>query len=88
MNTLRRIEKVVASEPYRLAIQWKDGGTDIVDMNDVVHGLEIFAPIRDVSLFATVQVIDWGSGIEWRNGLDYSSAALAHLTHEQRGTAG
>lgn len=88
MNTIRRIEKVLAQAPYTLHITWKDGGTDIVDMTGVVNGLEIFAPLKDANEFATVEVVAWGSGIEWRNGLDYSSDSLAHLADEQRDMKG
>ncbi|UEM18418.1 helix-turn-helix transcriptional regulator [Skermanella mucosa] len=88
MNTLRRIDKISASAPYLLHVTWRDGGDDEVDMTGVVNGLDIFAPLKDPELFATVEVVDWGSGIEWRNGLDYSSDSLAHLAEEQRDMAG
>jgi len=84
MNTLRRIEHVIPKAPCALSIIWKDGGTDLVDMSDVINGLEVFAPLRDGRLFASVGVIDWGSGIEWSNGLDYSSDSLAQLAADQR----
>ncbi|EWY41527.1 hypothetical protein N825_28240 [Skermanella stibiiresistens SB22] len=79
-----RIEKLATSRPYSLHVTWRDGVTDIIDMTGVVSGSDIFAPLKDPDLFATAQVIDWGSGIEWRNGLDYSSDSLAHLAEEQR----
>ncbi|UEM05813.1 DUF2442 domain-containing protein [Skermanella rosea] len=84
MSTLRRIDKISASAPYLLHVAWRGGVHDDVDMTGVVNGLEIFASLRDLVLFATVKVVDWGSGIGWHNGLDYSSESLAHLAEEQR----
>jgi hypothetical protein len=87
-TTLRRIASVSAEPRYRLRIVWRDGETDTVDMTGVVRGLNLFAPLRDPAAFARVVVIDHGSGIEWSNGLDYSSDSLAHLAAEQSDMSG
>jgi hypothetical protein len=84
MNTLRRIKSVTTESPYQLHVTWKDGATDLIDLTGIVDGLEYFTSLRDPKLFATVQVIDHGSGVEWENGLDYSSDSLAYLAEEQR----
>jgi len=82
-TSLRRIHSVSAEKPYLLRIVWRDGGTDIVDMTGPVCGLKLFTPLRDHAAFAQVEVVDHGSGVEWRNGLDYSSDSLVHLAAEQ-----
>ena len=66
-----------------LRIVWRDGGIDRVDMTGVIRGLNVFAPLLDAAVFARVEAIDHGSGIEWSNGLDYSADSLAHLAAEQ-----
>lgn len=88
MNTLRRIERVDAVAPCSLSIKWRDGATDFVDMTGIVYGLKPFAPLREFDLFRTVTTVDWGSGVEWSNGLDYSSDSLVALAEEQRNMAG
>lgn len=82
MTTLRRISSVLAVPPYLLYVTWRDGGHDVVDMTNVVQSAP-FARLRDANAFVQVTVVDHGSGIEWNNGLDYSSDSLASLAAEQ-----
>jgi len=83
VTTLRRIESVSVEAPCLLRIVWHDGGTDTIDMTGAIRGLDLFAPLRDPAAFAQVEVIDYGSGIEWSNGIDYSADSLANLAEEQ-----
>ena len=82
-NTLRRISRVVAVRPHGIVVTWDDGRSDQVDMSEAVLGLDLFAPLRDFGVFAAVEVIDWGSGIEWSHGLDYSADSLAALAEDR-----
>lgn len=82
--TLPRIERIDLVGPYGVAVTWRDGGTDTVDLEGVVYGFEPFYPLRDPALFARATVMDWGDGIEWPNGLDYSADSLAYQAAEQR----
>ena len=88
MNTLRRVDSVRAEAPYTLRVTWRDGQTDVIDMEGVISAFEPFAPLKNEAAFTTVRVADWGSGVEWDNGLDYSSDSLEHLAEEQRGMSG
>ena len=67
-----------------MRIVWRDGGVDTVDMSQVIRDQGVLAPLLDAAAFEQVEVIDHGSGVEWINGLDYSSDSLAHLAAEQR----
>ena len=82
---MRRIEKVEAAPGYRLHLTWRDGQSDTIDMTGVIHGMPLFAPLRDQLAFSSVRVATYGSGIEWGDGnLDYSADSLEHLADEQR----
>ena len=78
-----RIATITVTAAYTLAITWEDGGADIVDMEGVVFGFDLFAPLRDPSVFAQVEIMGWGDGVEWPNGLDYSADSLAFQATEQ-----
>jgi len=84
MTEMRRIAAARALPGYRLTITWQDGGNDIVDLTGVVTTVPLFAALRDEATFADVQVVAYGSGIEWNNGLDYSADSLAHFAESQR----
>ena len=71
-----------------MRITWRDGRTDFVDMAGVVAAFAPFEPLRDPPAFAAVHVADWGSGVEWDNGLDYASDSLDRLAEEQRDMVG
>ena len=65
-----------------------DGASDNIDLTGLVHGHESFASLKDQALFATASVIDYGSGIEWADGTDYSSDSLSFLAERQREMTG
>jgi hypothetical protein len=79
----RRIAAVEAQPGYRLNIAWQDGGEAVVDMTGVIHKQGYFAPLKDEATFRQVEVIDYGTGIEWANGIDYSADSLEMMANEQ-----
>src|ERR1700735_5317386 len=79
----RRIAAVEARPGYRLNVIWQDGGKAVVDMTGVIHKQEYFAPLRDPTVFQQVGIIDYGTGIEWANGIDYSADSLEMMAKEQ-----
>jgi len=79
----RRIAAVEAQPGYRLKITWQDGGEAVVDMTGVVHKQAYFASLKDEGAFRQVAVIDYGTGIEWVNGIDYSADSLEAMANEQ-----
>lgn len=83
MKPTRRIAAVAAAPDYRLHITWQDGGSATVDLTGLVYKEPIFAPLKDEAAFAQVEVIDYGTGVEWANGLDYSADSLEVMAEEQ-----
>ena len=82
MSELPRIDKVRVERPYTLNIRWRQGGRDRVDLSDMVNRFPPFATLKDERAFAAARVVDFGTGIEWRNGLDISAAVLHRLARE------
>ncbi len=79
----RRISSVVANPGYCLSIVWQDGGKAIVDMTEIVQKLPYFGTLKDEAQFQQVSVIDYGTGVEWANGIDYSADSLEVMAAEQ-----
>lgn len=84
METLPRIKKVKPLPNFRLAITWKDGGADTVDMEGVISDFEPFHPLQDPDIFSKTEVVAYGRGIAWPNGLDFSADSLFFLVRQQR----
>lgn len=87
MTPTRRIAAVQALPGHRLHVTWQDSGSTTVDLTGLVHRKPIFAPLKDEAAFSQVDVIDYGTGIEWANGLDYSADSLEILAQEQSSMA-
>jgi hypothetical protein len=73
---------------HKLRAQWRDGATDLIDMTGVIERNPVFAALEDPTAFADVHVVAYGSGIEWRCGLDYSADSLAFLAEHQHHMTG
>lgn len=85
---MRRIENLKLGEPFKLTVYWRDGGIASVDMAGVIGGFDLFAPLKDLALFATAKAVNHGGGIGWDNGLDFSADSLQHLADEQMKMSG
>ncbi|MCP5368561.1 MAG: DUF2442 domain-containing protein [Hyphomicrobiales bacterium] len=80
----RRLKAVTpADAPYTLHLVWTTGEAETVDLTGVIHRAMVFAPLQDPNLFRQVEVINWGDGIAWPNGLDYGSDSLERLSELQ-----
>lgn len=91
MQKLPRLKSVKAAkaQPFVLNTTWDDGTKATIDLTGLVHSFKPFQVfIDDPKSFATVQMVDWGSGIEWSNGLDYSAHSLRLIADEQRAMTG
>ena len=86
MDDLPRIKTVSpTSAPLTLNIEWTDGEKSKVDLTGLVFGsrhFKVFA--EDPGAFLQVKPDEFGTGIEWANGLDYSASTLRMLIGEQR----
>jgi hypothetical protein len=82
-SNARRIAAVEAQPGYRLKVSWQDGGETVVDMTCVIHKQEYFHSLRNETTFRQVGVIDYGTGIEWANGIDYSADSIEVMADQQ-----
>ena len=87
---LPRVQSVNAAKaPWTLDIVWADGGKSRVDLTGLIHRSRHFrAFLDDPPGFRKVSVTEWGSGVEWENGLDYSADTLKMMADEQRPVTG
>ena len=86
MDALPRIKAVsVARAPLTLNIEWADGTKSRVDLTGLVHSSRHFNVfVEDADAFRQVKPDEFGTGIEWENGLDYSARTHKMLADEQK----
>lgn len=68
---------------YRLQLTFNNGITGIVDLEPELYG-EIFAPLKDFSLFRQVYLTS--RTIEWPNGADFAPEYLLELLQASQAT--
>ena len=84
IERLRRVSP--GEEPFTLRLEWRDGREQMVDLTGLVARslhFRVFAKNQDA--FRAVNVINWGDGVGWDNGLDYAAENLARIAEEQSG---
>ena len=62
---------------YRLRIRFDDGGEQTIDFAPVLYG-PVFGPLRDRTLFAQVELVDYAGCLEWPNGADFDPETLRY----------
>ncbi len=83
MAGLPRVKKLKTLPSRRLAVTWKSGGTATIDLTGTIADFEPFRPLEDPGLFAAAEIVAFGRGIAWPNGLDFSADGLFELALEQ-----
>lgn len=66
------------SEAYRFEINFNDGLTKEVDLEQELHG-EVFAPLRDLKVFRQAFLNPETGTIEWPNGADFAPEFLHQI---------
>ena len=86
MDALPRVKLVTASKRgWMLDVVWADNRKSRVDLTGLIHRSRHFgAFVDDPEAFRRVAPVNYGSGIGWDNGLDYSATTLETLAEEQR----
>lgn len=86
MENLPRVSSVTAAKKgWILNVVWSDGTKSRVDLTGLVHRSRHFRVfLDDPAAFRDVVPVSFGSGIGWKNDLDYSAATLKTLAEEQR----
>jgi hypothetical protein len=90
MTELPRVKAVSAAKaPYVLNVSWTDGTKSKVDLTGLIHSSRHFKVFsEDRGAFEKVKPDEFGTGIEWENGLDYAAATLHILAEEQQPVSG
>ena len=90
MEPLVRVKAVSAARKlFTLNVTWDGGSKSAVDLTGLVHRSRHFRVfIDDPAAFRKVSVINFGSGIGWKNGLDYAAETLKLLASEQNPLSG
>lgn len=80
-----RLESVIPGPGMTVSVTYTDGRVLTVDLTDVAHRLQAFAPLENPAEFATVKVVDFGWTLEWDCGASLDSDRLIELALEQTG---
>jgi hypothetical protein len=82
-----KITQVRALLPTRLDVTWANGKQSKVDASDYLQAPG-YERLRDPAFFASVQVEEWGHGVEWAAAdIGIPADALYRLSKEQTGNA-
>ncbi len=83
-ETPRLANVTSAEKPFTLKLTWQDGRCQNADLTGLVNRSPHFRIfLKDPEAFRSVKVINWGHGVEWENGLDYSADNLFKIAAEQ-----
>lgn len=82
-----KIEAVaaIADQPHTVAVTWRDGRTEAVDLTPIIMAFKVFRPLRDdPARFAAVHVDEYGSAIMWSDEMDIANYTLDRLAQVSR----
>lgn len=71
-----KIKNVTPLKDFKLSIQFAEGLTKIYDMKKLIENNKIFAELKDINLFNSVEVDIGGYGIIWNDNIDISCDEL------------
>lgn len=86
VNMFLHVTDVTYLVDYKLRLEFNNGEVRDVDLKDELYG-EIFAPLRDMTLFKKVAVNPDTNTIEWPNGADFAPEFLYEIGQEVRKVA-
>ena len=71
-----KIKNVAPLKDFKLIIQFAEGITKIYDMKKLIENNKIFANLKDINLFNSVEVDIGGYGVIWNDDIDISCDEL------------
>ena len=71
-----KIKNVTPLKDFKLNIQFAEGITKIYDMKKLIENNKIFADLKDINLFNSVEVDIGGYGVIWNDNIDISCDEL------------
>jgi hypothetical protein len=75
-----RIAKAEQLEKRLIRITWKSGDVAVVDLTPALLSRRVYIPLRnDDTLFASFQVAEYGTALEWPGNIDFSALWLSKL---------
>ena len=74
-HPIHRITGFEIVGPYRLRIAFADGLLRTIDFQEILEG-ELYAPLRELTMFNAVTLDDQTHTLVWPNGADFDPATL------------
>ena len=71
-----KIKNVTPLKDFKLSIQFAEGITKIYDMKKLIENNKIFADLKDINLFNSVEADIGGYGVIWNDDIDISCDEL------------
>ena len=71
-----KIKNVTPLQDFKLSIQFAEGITKIYNMKKLIENNKIFANLKDIKLFNSVEVDIGGYGVIWNDDIDISCDEL------------
>ena len=71
-----KIKNVTPLKDFKLSIQFAEGITKIYDMKKLIENNKIFADLKNINLFNSVEVDIGGYGVIWNDDIDISCDEL------------
>ncbi|MBI1939951.1 MAG: DUF2442 domain-containing protein [Acidobacteria bacterium] len=75
VHAIHRVRSFEIVEAYTLRVRFDDGTEQVIDFRPVLAG-ELFAPLRDLTLFRQVRIDPEVQTLVWPNGADFDPATL------------
>jgi len=90
MERLPTLKSAITGEKsLTLNLVWANGAQDTVDLTGLIRRSQHFKVFAEnPETFCDMSVTEFGGGVEWKNGLDYSAVSLKLLADKQRLTSG
>jgi hypothetical protein len=79
MHQIYRVRAFEIVAPYTLRVRFDDNSEQVINLEPVLHG-ELYAPLRDVTLFNQVHIDPEVQTLVWPNGADFDPETLHDWT--------
>ena len=71
-----KVKNVTPLQDFKLSIQFAEGITKIYDMKKLIANNKLFADLKDINVFNSVEVDIGGYGVIWNDNIDISCDEL------------
>jgi len=79
-----RLAKATAKNGFILELEWTNGRKSRVNLSGLIMASKHFRVFaNDQEAFKAIEIVNWGDGIAWENGLDYSAENLMRIATMQ-----